>query len=82
MSYCWAGTQGKLLPYSLCYPGNGGVTSPSAMDHLSSTALELRSGAQERQGRHGYLALGGKVSREKDHTVYAILSWVPHSPHR
>lgn len=47
------------------------------MDHLSSTALELRSGAQERQGQHGYLSLGGKVSRQKDHTAYAILSWVP-----
>lgn len=56
--------------------------SPSAMDHLSSTALELKSGAQGLQGQHGYLALGGKVSRQKDHTVYAILSWVPHSPHR
>lgn len=38
---------GEVIPYYLYYPRDDGVISASMMNHLSSMALELWSGAQE-----------------------------------
>ena len=37
-------------------------------------ALELRSGAQKLNKQNGYLALRGKVSRQKDNEVHPVHS--------
>lgn len=39
---------GEVTLYCLYHPRDGDITNPSMMNHLSSMALEPRSGAQER----------------------------------
>lgn len=41
-------------------------------NHLSSVALELRSGAQKLHKQNGHLALGGKVSRQKGNKAHPV----------
>lgn len=40
---------GEVTTTLSVYPKDGGIISPSMMNHFSSEALELRSGAQELQ---------------------------------
>lgn len=51
---------GEVTTTLSVYPKDGGVISPSMMNHFSSKALELRSGAQELQKQNGCFALGGR----------------------